>query len=113
MELFNQYTTMVERCIETKLKQAIPDFDLGDFMAMVEERKVCLPMGSDATQLCETCIMGVQLSHSPCHPAAVAARRIVLTPSAALGCGRRSSCATCRTCLTCCCPWGTSWHSRK
>lgn len=69
MELFNQYTTMVERCIETKLKQAIPDFDLGDFMAMVEERKVRWPMGSDAEWWrCQTRVAGIQLSHRPCHP---------------------------------------------
>lgn len=50
-DLFDKYTSLVEGCIDKKIKAAIPEFDLMDFMSMLEARKDQLYDASDVFDL--------------------------------------------------------------
>eukprot|EP00955_Chlamydomonas_euryale_P077913 363050-Chlamydomonas_euryale.AAC.2 len=39
-DIFSRYTALVERCIEAKLTASVPGFSMGEFMAMLDSRKV-------------------------------------------------------------------------
>lgn len=38
-QLFQSYTELIEQGIEARLKEAVPDFDMADFLTLLEERK--------------------------------------------------------------------------